>query len=210
MNKAYRLKVDNSQIVDDFPNIHKIKQEDYLDLSHLLASEKHELTENEIIARANFDQITKYDFIQNEFGIPVLSNRFIDLLNLYDDKELKLVPVILLDDIIPPNKIYKTFGKGIKKDVPINTDFNTVKFNKQFDYCDLEKSSFRKLRSQPDSLGILKQVVLKEPKNGFPSLFRIKESISMLFVSGEAKEALESNGIKGCLFDEVEVTPYNS
>jgi len=207
MNRVYKLKVDNSQIVDDFPNIHKIKKDDYLDLSHLLSSEKYQLTEENIVLRANFDQIKNYDFVQNELNIPILSKKFVNSLNLDNIEGLNLIPIILIDDKISHNEIFKTIGKGIKKDVPKNIDFFTIKFNKQFDYCDIEKASFRKLRSQSNSLGILKKPVLKETGNGFPKLFRIKESITMLFITHIAKQALEANGIKGCIFEEVEVTP---
>lgn len=210
MNKAYILNVDYSQIVDDQPNIHKIKEDDYLDLSQVLASEKHEINEKEIIMRADFNQIVKYDFVQNELNIPIVSQKFIDALKINQLEYMQLISIILLDETVPPNKIFKLLGNGVRKEVSRNTNFYTLKFNNQFDYCDKENSTFRKLRSQPDSLGILKKTVLKEPANGFPSLFRIKESVSKLFLSAQAKEALESNNIKGCVFEEVEVTPYNS
>ena len=41
---------------------------------------------------------------------------------------------------------------------------------------------------------------LKEPPQGYPSLFRISEFRTVLYVSAEAKEALESANLKGVKF----------
>jgi hypothetical protein len=47
---------------------------------------------------------------------------------------------------------------------------------------------------------------LKEPLGGFSALFRVDVISSSLFISQSAKEALEAAGIKGCVFEEVEVS----
>jgi hypothetical protein len=47
---------------------------------------------------------------------------------------------------------------------------------------------------------------LKKPINGFPPLFRLDESRSKLFISEEAKRALELSDIKGCIFEPIEVS----
>ncbi|MEC3907484.1 hypothetical protein VOI54_10675 [Tamlana sp. 2201CG12-4] len=38
-----------------------------------------------------------------------------------------------------------------------------------------------------------------------PPIFRINESPSKIFVTDKAKEALETNGVRGCVFEKVEV-----
>ena len=43
----------------------------------------------------------------------------------------------------------------------------------------------------------IREFVLKEPKGGFPPVFRLKESPVTLFISAEAREALKKAGIKG-------------
>lgn len=55
---------------------------------------------------------------------------------------------------------------------------------------------------------LVSKYVFKEPKDGFPPLFRVFEKPSSIFISEEAKKVLEANNIKGCIFEEVEVTSY--
>lgn len=200
--KAFKLKVDLTQCVDDLPNIHRIKQNDYLDLSQILASDEHAYLGSEIICKANFSQLSKFDFIYNDLNVPILSQKFIDQIQIHLIKEICIVPIKLIDDtyLEPLFSIDNT----LKKDLPIRTDFFTLKFIVCQDYCDQERSTFRKIKSKPEEIGILRTPVLREPKNGFPKIFRIKESVSLLFVSEITKSIVESAEIKGCIFEEVE------
>lgn len=204
MYKVFNLKVDQTQNIDDFPNVHKINNEDYPDISQVLASAIYDFKEDAIVVRANLRQIAKYDFLTNDLNIPILSKRFAELIDINSIKEIKSVPLLLLDDTYL-DTLYDKEGI-LKKDILHSKEFVSLNFNHQFDFCDIEKSTFRKLRSNPNSSGILRKAVLKLPKHGFPSLFRISETISKLFVSAEAKELLDAANIKGCVFEPVETT----
>lgn len=203
MGRVFTLKVDHSQSIDDIPNVHKISSEDYQDLSQVLASEKYSFSNN-IIARANFLQLKDLDFITNDLNIPVLNKKIIDLTQIDKVKEVVLIPLFLVDDTY-----LKPFSKDdvLNKKIGVNDEFYSLKFIKQLDFCNRELSVFRKLRSKPNELGILKKPVLNTPDSGFPDVFRIKESVSFLFVSERLKNTVELYGLKGFVFEEVETTP---
>ena len=58
--------------------------------------------------------------------------------------------------------------------------------------------------------GRITKLVLKEPKEGFPEIFRIREKASELFVLEIFKNKIEESSIKGCFFEEVEVAYGNT
>ena len=64
----------------------------------------------------------------------------------------------------------------------------------QLDILDKEKTELY------EASGKVRNAVLKEPKSGYPPLFRVKGAGLTWFVSEEAKEALESSDIKGVEF----------
>lgn len=200
MNRIFTLKVDHSQSIDDIPNIHKINLEDYQDLSQVLASEKYSFS-GSIIARANILQLQNFDFITNDLNIPIFSRKVIDLTQIDNVNEIALIPLHLVDDTY-----LKSFSKEdvLNKKLQVNEEFYSLKFIKQLDCCNRDFSTFRKLRSKPNEIGILKKPVLNTPDFGFPNIFRIKESISYLFVSERVKNTIELNDLKGFVFEEVE------
>ena len=203
MERCFLLKVDFGQCVDDFMSVHKIDNED-VDLPHLLNSAKHSFGRSSVYARANLLHLLQFDFIANDLGIPVLSPKFIAISNISNCEDFELVPMILVDDTFLSDLFD---GKGeLKEEVKKVEGYYTLNFIKQRDYCNIEKSVFRKLQSQPYSIGIIRKIVLRQPKGSFPKIFKIKETMSSIFISESMKNLLGDNGIKGCLFEEVEVS----
>lgn len=189
MEQIFELSIDLEQNIDEFPNIHKINANDYLDLTHILNSEKHEFQDSEIIARGNFLQLNKLDFISNNLNIPIFSNRVIKEIEKYNYSHLKIIPLKIYDDTEQEKKP--------------RMDFFTIDFRKQFNFLNLEKSEFRKLRSQPEKKGILRTVVIKEISELIPVVFRVKESISKLFITENLLDSFESNSLRGIVYKKV-------
>ena len=188
MNKVFELKIDLSQNIDELPNIHKINSNDYIDITHILNSVKYQFKESEIVVRGNFLQLDKYDFISNDLNIPIFSKRFISEIEKINYLKLKVIPLKIYDD-----------EEQIEK--PRN-DFFTIDFREELNILNIEKSEFRKLRSQPDKIGILKKVVLKPINSSLTGLFRVKESITKLFIT---EELINSLKLKGAEYNEVTI-----
>ncbi|MEL6637033.1 MAG: hypothetical protein AAFR05_09800 [Bacteroidota bacterium] len=203
MERCYQIKIDYSQCIDDFMTVHKLNDSD-VDLTHLLNSSERDFNQEYIYARANLRHIVNFDFIANDLKIPILSKKFVEAAQISSNHDFDLVDLVLLDDTYQ-GELFSAEGnpnEGVEK----LEGFSTINFKVQRALCDVENSTFMKLRSQPDSPGLLRKVVLRYPEEGFPPIFRIKESISMLFVSQSLKERLEENTIKGCLFNEVTIS----
>jgi hypothetical protein len=88
-----------------------------------------------------------------------------------------------------------------------NEDYVALQLLEHIDGIDYENSEF-KPRKNPNRLTRITNLVLKEPVNGFPPIFRLDrdDETSTLFISPAAKEALEEAGIKGLGFTEYEGT----
>lgn len=98
---------------------------------------------------------------------------------------------------------------NLKADVKRNDDYRILTLIDREDCFNYELSDFLPSELDPKKLGLIKKYVLNYSES-LPTIFRINESPSKIFVTDKAKEALESNNIKGCLFEEVEVTSYSS
>jgi hypothetical protein len=158
-----------------------------------------------IYFQANFNVISdESDYPIVDLGIPVVSKKMLKVLTDLKNFEFKEISTCMIDDTFS-GKIFNE-KKELLDNVPTNRKFITLQILSYTSCFDYDNSVFRPLRSNPDLPGIIKKMVLKEPDKGFPPIFRIKESSSKLFVSEEAKEALERADIKGCIFEEVEVS----
>ena len=74
------------------------------------------------------------------------------------------------------------------------------------DALDFDASEYTPVPDRPDRARVIKRLVLREPAGGFPPIFKIKQKASSLFITEKTREALESNGIVGCVFSEVAVS----
>jgi hypothetical protein len=166
-----------------------------------------DLLPKEILFQANFNLIPNYDYPLTDLQIPILSVRMLNTLEEIRCFDYYAVPVIMIDDTYMEERFNEDGNLNIK--VPTNKDYVAVRLSNLLDSFDYENSDFRALRSNPKAPGRIKKLVLKEPKLGFPPMFRVNVISSTLFVSEEAKIALEQNKIKGCVFEEVEITPFN-
>lgn len=155
---------------------------------------------------ANFKYIPSIDVPFTDSGLFIISEKFINLLYEYVFLDFSAVPVVMIDDTFLDDKFDSE--RELLKDVPSIDSYFAVRLGKLKSYFDFENSEFRPMRSNPKIPGRIKNLVLKEPEEGFPSLFRTIEASSTIFITSELKSLLEENKIQGCKFEEVEVTPY--
>jgi len=163
-----------------------------------------ELLPSEILFQANFRLIPSYDYPLTDLQIPIISRQMYDVLKRIGLTDHLVVPVIMIDDSYLGDR-FQSEG-FLSPDVPTNNDYLALRLSSLQSYFDSEKSDYRPLRSNPKAPGRIKKLVLKEPLGGFSALFRVDVISSSLFISQSAKEALEAAGIKGCVFEEVEVS----
>jgi len=157
-----------------------------------------------IYLQANFDLIPLYDYPLTDLSIHVMSNKMIELIKSVKEFSHKTIPVTMIDFTFLEN-LFDEAGL-INNKAKTNKDYYAVQLK---DYAenvlDLQNSKYRMSRVYPGEISFISKIVLKEPDNGFPSIFKIK-GIADTFISHETKRILEMNNIKGCVFTPVEVS----
>lgn len=204
MNNVYKLSHDYNHSGDSEIDAKVIEFEGSSKLPYYLIDVKTyslNVLPSRIYCQANLSLIPDYDYPLTDMEIPIMSLKMLEILESVNTFDYYRIPVIMLNDtcldLIP---------EGIDR-IPQIDSFFSIRLNEINDgFFDYEKSDFKMSRRLEGQIGRIKKIVLKRPDHGFPTLFRISETPSTLFISYEAKEALEAANIKGCVYEEVEVS----
>jgi hypothetical protein len=139
------------------------------------------------------------DFPYNNVGWPIMSKRMLNAL-----LKVKEFPHRTWD--VPfvgfPNKTHEEILRqglaenGIRHD----DEFVAVQLLNQLDIFDWENSVYTMSEALPGTIRRIRKLVLKEVKEGYPPIFRIKTKSVPLYVSSEGRVALELANIKGIRF----------
>jgi hypothetical protein len=154
---------------------------------------------------ADFNVIPKTDFPFNSLLLTILSNKMLVLLADLADFKFRKVPVVMFN-----HKELEAFhieeGIGLEYLKECNQDYFAVQLMEYTDAFDIENSLYEEHYLYPEKIGSVRKLTLKQPDKGFPPIFKIEEDSTLLFITEQAKIALETAGIKGCEFEEVEVS----
>jgi hypothetical protein len=135
--------------------------------------------------------MTDFPHLEDAHFWPIMSRKMVEILLSVGDFPHQIIPVSFRDHL----------------GVPIECDYVILHLTELSDILDLDKSLYSLRQSVLDPsksiISDIKKVVLKEPKKGFPPVFRVKWKEIYLFVSAEAKVALEAAGIKGIGFSTI-------
>jgi len=201
-NLAFILNWDFNHSEDPGRDAFCWNKQKYLDIAGDMYSTTRKFSLSETIYfQANFDLIPYYDYPWTDLRIPILSKKMLNILLSIKEFEFRSFPIVMIDFKYLDYPFVKS--EQLKSDVPTNYDYVTIQIMNYSDFFDYKNSAYEIFLS---SVSYTSKVVLKYPIEGFPPIFILKES-SFIFVSKDAKEALEANGIKGCIFEPVEVTP---
>jgi hypothetical protein len=204
--KTFLLKHDSDHLIDmthdvsliPFDNSDSIKYE-------LLSDKKVEIKQNPLYFMANFNILNlSWDYPIIDWNVEIMSNRMIDVLKSVGVFNYEVFETEMIDDTFFEDK-FDSSGH-LLSNVPSLNNYRLIQLLDFLKIFDFEKSIYKPLRSNPEFPGIVKKLVLKEPKNGFPPIFRVLEKPASVFVSSIAKEALEAAHIKGCVFEPVETS----
>ncbi len=160
---------------------------------------------------SNLKYIKELDVLYPHSGKPIFSQRLIDTLLSVKNFNYRKYKIAILEE--GAVKFQKN-SDGYKSPEPYA---NPEEFKKKSlrddmyifqsleilsDVFDWENSIYRQseLSKEVGSPGHVQEFILKEPKRGFPPIFRLKESPVTLFISAEAREALKKAGIKGASY----------
>lgn len=124
------------------------------------------------------ERLNWLDYPDEEFGYPIVSKKMLDVLLSVGKFQHQAIPLKIYD--------YQSEDR--------TNNFAFLHLLECINVLDREKTKFFK------ASGRVRQAALKEPKDGYPPLFRVKNAGLARFISAEAKEALEAANIKGVRF----------
>lgn len=174
--------------------------------SNLLKITKAQMPANLIFT--GFDDLfeyTDYPYLSGTEYWPVMSKRMLNVLLSVGDFSHQIIPVIFknVDSLLPTHD-----GQSIL--TANNNDFVITQLLEYSELFDRDKSDYiieKRANSFGETLELIKinKMVFKEPGKGFPPIFRIEKREVRLYVSAEAKEALEKANIKGLTFSSFNI-----
>jgi hypothetical protein len=175
----------------------------YMSNIRFIAGDKVEFP-NILYFRANMRVIKVYDFPYNNVNVLIISDKMLNVLLEVELFPFQKIPIVMIDDLYLSSP-FDIKGELVDE-VITDESFSCIQLEPLVEMLDYEKSEFISMKGREKKS--LTWTVFKEKINGFPPVFRIEENPFKVFVSNNAKESLEANGIKGCIFVPVEVTPY--
>jgi hypothetical protein len=147
------------------------------------------------------DVFETIDYPYTDVRWPIMSQRMLNTLLSVVNFRHRAYPLKMIDcQVIGHNKKdNSSVISGIEYD-----NFFAVQVLEDLDVLDLENSIYERSTRNPDVLINIKKTVFKEPTTGFPPLFRAVHRETYLYVSAEARTALEAAGIRGVDFIQAE------
>jgi hypothetical protein len=143
-------------------------------------------------------EIIDYPYL--DVGWPIMSERMLSTLLSVGNFRHRAYPLRMIDC---ESVDYAEDGSPIRSGIEYN-NFFAVHLLEDLDVLDLEHSIYERSIRNPDVLKNIQKVCFKEPPTGFPPLFRAVYRETYLYVSAEARVALEAAGIRGVDFVQVE------
>jgi hypothetical protein len=151
-----------------------------------------------------FDVIGKIfeviDYPYTDVRWPIMSKRMLDTLSSVGNFRHRAYPLAMIDCKQVYNKaLDRKTNSGIEYH-----NFFAVHVLEDLDIFDWENSVYERDSEVPDVIWETEKIVFKKPLTGFPPLFRVVNFETYLYVSAEARTALEAAGIRGVNFIQAE------
>jgi hypothetical protein len=148
------------------------------------------------------------DFVYNDAHWPIVSKRMLNALESMIDFSCQIIPLVLADIEVKYNKELK---QDVLSDIK-NYNYIALQLLEHLNIFDWDNSEYTLLHKKnptvppvaPNRLFELNKLVLKEPAEGYPPIFRITALPRHLFVSAQAKAQLEDHNIQGIRFVPLE------
>ncbi len=149
---------------------------------------------------AQADVLGSIDYLLPEVDWPIMTRRMLDVLLSVREFAHQVIPLVMHEIPVLSEEVEMEGGPYIRTG-KVNHDYVAIQLLEMLDVFDYENSVYE---PHPRVLGRLsgspKKMVLKEPIRGYPPIFRTKPLESRLYVSAEARAALEAADIRGLRF----------
>jgi hypothetical protein len=147
------------------------------------------------------DLLRQTDYPYTRPSWPVMSKRMLEVLLSVRNFPCQAIPITIKDDQMLPDE---QTGNWIRSGIE-NHNYVLIQLLEHLDVLDKENSTY-------SDTGIIRGITLREPEAGYPPIFRVSGDRVPLYVSAEAKTALEAADIKGVQFSTYQLSslPHTS
>jgi hypothetical protein len=145
------------------------------------------------------------DFLNNELLWTIISRRTLYVLRSVSEFAHKAIPIKIFDYHLQDKITAYLDRKNLTTEI-CNEDYVILQLMERVDAVDVENSEFEELEPDDPIPPMINKLILREPKNGFPPIFRLADSDKFsishfsIYLSLASKEALENSGIRGIDF----------
>jgi hypothetical protein len=138
------------------------------------------------------------DYPTNNKSWPIMSRRMLYTLLTVGDFPHRVIPIALMDGtqfIFEPERRF--IDGQPNPEITNFNDYIAIQLLERSNYFNFEKSEYERHPRDPNWVRSVSKYVLNEPDAGFPPLFRLDVQSPELFISAEARKALQEAGIRG-------------
>jgi hypothetical protein len=173
---------------------------EWQDISNVLGNRRNLILPQPIEYESIEKVLESTDYPYNSNSFPIMSKQMLDVLQSVGNFSHQTIPVVMIDT----TAIYSEEERGYIRTGIKNNNFALMRIPEYLDAFDWENSVYKLDPDLPGrvELSTVKKIVLKEPEEGFPPLFKLSAMPYRLLVSAEAKTALETAGIRGTRFSK--------
>jgi hypothetical protein len=146
------------------------------------------------------DRLPQVDFLRGNLLWPLMSKRMLYILRSVGDFPHKTIPMRIFDYSLEDQVGDYLNQEELPPEV-CNQDYVVLQLLETTDAIDTQLSEYEQFNPNNIIPPGITRLVLREPVGGFPPIFRLaRDFSSYVYVSPQAKQALEDAGIRGLQF----------
>lgn len=149
----------------------------------------------QVYFRANLKTLETLDFPYNDVRWPLFSKRFLSALLKAGPFPHRLINIVMLDDRLSEGEHFNANGELIP--ATCSTEFCALELTPLAGLFDFDNSVYDPDEIFPEDIGSIDRLVLLELPGGYPSLFRIVEYPTLLFLSPMAQKEMKAACVRG-------------
>lgn len=194
---AFILDWDFSQLGDEDYFAYLVEFPGSRDMSRLADAKRYDVQQR-VFFTGNFAKLKTLDYPYNSARWPLMSAAMVSALEATGTFEHQKLPVTILDDTVAEAELFEAPGKP-KPQYALDR-FTGVQVLEHLDAFDWDRSEYVRSDIVPSMVEKIEKLALRDVSGGFPPLFRLSAYPTLLFVSAEARRALEAKNITGATF----------
>jgi hypothetical protein len=149
---------------------------------------------------ANFEKLLPIDFPYAKPTWPIMTKRMLEVLLSVKDFPHQVIPIVMMNRGLYYDEATRDYALTDPSSTEENHDYIALNLLGLSNLFNWQESEYELHPNIDNWANRVDNLVLKEPADGYPPIFRMLPLARELFISAEAREALEVAGIQGLQF----------